>query len=151
MAVKTCKGSGARGICDDKMMKLLQEGDMVFQRHTKSSWNPAHEVHVVHVKELKALRWNPGLCGVFVRGIDVSPPGPNQVNVRCTTLLALHKYNDEKAFAVVRRHTLQAFVERCKVWVAKRSMQALLFCGHRLGWPELPQESWQEIKIMTFG
>lgn len=88
--------------------------------------------------------------GVYARCQDLSP---DKANYTYNYLFDPQKFKGEEAFAVVRRATVEAFVRRCKAWVAdgdnrrRRRVRTMLLCGHRLGWPQLPEDSWRDIQV----
>lgn len=114
------------------MMALLKEGDVVFVRRPKSVFNP-QGVYAMHVKYIDNL--SPWRGRVYVWGKDLSTPQPNLVPclVPCEdcTHLALQRRRDEEAFAVLRRHSINIMVAKCKRWIHSiwtKRLQTLLLC-----------------------
>lgn len=119
---------------------LLEEGDvLLFRNHDQDT----------HVVRLEKSHWDGKVLwrasayplatpqDVFVAGQCVSDTPQRRL------IVSLKKFDDEESFAIVRRATLEAFVERCKAWVARRGVRTLLLCSRRHRWPQLPSEVWK--------
>lgn len=125
-------------------MALLKEGDMIYRRQPNIGF---HNVTIVRVKG-SPMRISHGqifrywheskVCEVWGQFMYLNKP--------MRTLVTISKEYDEEAFAIVRNESVRTIVAKCKRWVhsikAKR-IQTLMLCGHRLGWPELPEDIWR--------